>query len=1023
MLSNIWGHAAMTATMKTLLVLSTLMLAFVANAQVHPDRRWRTLSMEHFELIYDAENQRLAEIYAERLKSMTLPFVDGWMTIPPKTVLVLNDRTDLTNGYATFLPYPLVMIFPVVPGPMESIGEYHDWAWEISAHEYVHILEFSQRRGLVWGLSYIFGSIMTPNALLPRWSLEGAAVEAETRFSKGGRLRSKMQAGTLRALQLAGRLESLRQAEINEFAIPTYPFGARPYLFGSLLWADWIHTYGDKATRELHHNTGGRIPYLLDGAFEPVFEGQGPVELFYKTKNKMVNAAQAEIETLAATPLTAGTKVDPEMFESLSPSMSPDGLKLAYIAKNAALRRRVQVLVRPTAETAFDPSHRIQWFGREFDQSMPSGSPIPRASGDLVGDVSRARHGDDGNDHGGGDDDSPGGNINRISWHPGSNSFIFDQVLERNRFQEMSDIWSFDLGSGKATRITTEARAREPAYSPDASKIALVQIVPGRTDLAIYEIGSKILKQVYESPTQGRVSFPVWLDQNTVLFSVRSEGREQVLRLNILTGTTEKVLAEWLDPQFLSVEKNQLLFTSTKNGVRNLYRADLNLQNVRPVTHSASHVLGSTYDAHLKRYYYTEITDESFQLKSIPDTEVTRLPATLPVVGSYWGDQFKGYELPFMTGVSADSSAVAAGAKPAPGLLTASSEEYSAWPYMYPRYWLPFVAWDDRGTYLTIQTSANDPLGKHRYSVQGTYDSAIKRGSYIFGYQNQSYWPLISLTSYDYSLQLATPGEYSRAQLNQLIVSWELEHYSPDWFVGVGANTGSREKFGLSSRRVSPLLSTTYRNAFQNGNQISPEFGWLGSLQLSAPRDLDANRTFAVAEASGAYYFSKWLPKRHAIMIKGQARTSDELLQVEYMEQSVAYASTTNTPFAEYLNRGYPSGTFLGRNIVGTTLEYRFPVGRLDAGPDGLPIYVHRWHGAIVADGIFVDGFVYNYKAKPETYFRTDSPRGFWSYGAELRFDMNVGFHIPLTMGVGVYAPADTRFVEGGPRLGTFLVL
>lgn len=1016
------------------------LLCFPALAQVHPDKVWKVLNVDRFELIYDAENQPLAELYAERLKVMASPLQDYWQVFPQKTVFVLNDRTDLTNGYATYLPYPLIMIFPVVPGPTDTIGEYNDWAWEIGIHEYTHILEFSQRRGVVWGLSYIFGSIMTPNALLPRWWLEGAAVEAETRFSKAGRLRSKMQAGVLRSLAESGRLDSLRLAEINEFTIPTWPYGSRPYLFGSLLWSDWVNSEGPKAVKDTHYFTGGRLPYFLDGALEPVFGGKGQVELFDLTKQKMITNAKAEIQQLSQVPLTRGQIIDPEMIESLSPAVSPDGLKLAYISKDETLRRRVQILVRPNSSVPFDPSHRIQWFGKEFDQNLPSGSPLPQ-----VYDFAKSGHSDD--------DSPPGGNITRISWHPDSKSFVFDQVLKKNRFREMSDLWSFDLVKGKATRLTTAARAREASYSPDGFRIAYVQIQAGRAHLAVFDTRSQQSARVFESSAQGRVSFPCWLDNDTLAFSARDQGREKILRLNLKTRAVDQVLDGWKDPQFLSVEKNQILFTSTQNGVRNLYSSRLDFTNARPITHSTSHIMASSYDEAVKRYYYTEIDDQGLQLKALYETEVQNLPRALPVVGDAWGDSYPDYEMPvFASTPVAVATAEGPSPKPAvptlkveaaspavlekalvsettsttqiPLVLTTEARDYSALGYLWPRYWLPFVSWDDRGTLLSISTSGTDPLQKHAYTVQGVYDSAIKRGSYIFSYANQSFWPLLNLTSYDYSLQLATPGTYARALATQVMASWEVESVSPDWFVGLGLGSGSREKFGSISRRILPFLSTTYRSAFQSGNQISPESGWLGSLMLSAPRDLDLERNFAVTEASGTLYWSRWLPKRHVVMMKAQMRMSDELIdQVENMEQSVSLQSNNDTPFAEYLNRGYPSGAFLARNILGTSIEYRLPLSRLEKGSDGVPLYVHRWHGAVVADGTYFDGYAFDFKSSAGNYHRIEGGRVFWSAGIEARFDVNIGYHIPLTFGIGMYAPLDSRFTEEGARFGTFLML
>lgn len=961
-----------------------------ARAQVLPSKEWKSLSVGSFELIYDAGNQALAELYAQRLRHLTEPMAQDWVHFPRRTIFVLNDRTDLTNGYATFLPYSLIMIYPVLPGPMESIGEFNDWAWEISVHEYTHILEFEQRRGLVWGLSYVFGSIMTPNTLLPRWWLEGAAVEAETRYSRAGRLRSKMQAGILRSLVVGAHWPELKLPEINEVNIPTWPYGSRPYLYGSYLWSDWVAEKGPAAVRDPHYAMGGRVPYMLAGALEPTFDGKDQVALFSETKSNLTTRATQELTTLQGVPVTEGALVDPDMVESLSPAVSPDGLKLAYIGKNETLRRRIQVLIRPRTELPFDPSHRIQWFGREYELGTPGGSPLPR-----------------GHD---GDDGPPGGNINRISWHPSSRSFVFDQLAEKNRFQEISDLWSFDLQLGKATRLTRDARAREPSYSPDGRQIAFVQLDAGRTHLAVYNADSGEIRRVFEAPLQARVSFPSWLNNEVLLFSLRENGSEKVQRLDLSSGERSQILAEWADPQFLSIEKNRILFTSTQNGVRNLYSSSLALNEVVPVTHSISHVMTSSYDESTRKFYYTEITAQGLQLKSLDTDATTRLPPNLPKLTSFWETRY------------ANSPGVPVTFNGKDSLLTAESRDYSPWGYLWPRYWIPLVTWDDLGTYLTISTSGSDPLQKHLYSITASYDSAIQRASYVLGYSNQVFWPRLSFTAYDYSQQLATTQSFSRTQLVQGLASWEIASISPDLFVGVGANTSTRERFGRESRRSGPVVAGNYQQAFQSGNQISPENGWLASWQFSAPRDERWNRTFYTTEASATVFLSRWLPERHALMLKAQGRYTDEVLQVETMEQSLSLKTLSNSPFPEYLNRGYPAGTFLGRNILSNTLEYRFPIRRFDTGGNYVPYFLYRVHGALIADGIFVDGYAYDFKDL-SGYYRVEGEKAFWSAGAEARFDMSLGFHIPLTTAIGLYWPMDGRFVQSGPRLGLSILL
>lgn len=977
-------------------VTAAILASSQTGAQVLPAKSWLTRELPGFTLIYDAQNQPLADLYAERLSKLQGKMSTAWSWQPEKTVVVINDRTDITNGYATFLPYPLIMIFPVVPGPMETIGEYKDWAWEITTHEYTHILEFEQRRGVVWGLSYVFGTIMTPNALLPTWSLEGAAVESETRLSNAGRLRSKMQAGILRALEAEGVLGELRQAEINETAIPTWPYGSRPYLYGSILWSDWVADKDPSLLGKLHQRTGGRVPYMLEGAYQPEFSGKGPVQLFEESKADLRLRLQNEISALKSIPPSEGQVIDPEMLESFSPAISPDGLKLAYIAKGENLRRRIQVLVRPNHQVAFDPSHRIQWFGKEFDQSLPSGSPLPRLHEDAP----------------------PGGNINRISWAQDSQSFIFDQVSERNRFEEVSDLWNFNLINGKAERLSDRLRAREATYSVDGKKVAYVEITAGATHLSLFDPAKKTSERVFTATPQGRVSFPSWISDQEIAFSLREQGKETACLLDLREKKCQPILAGWNDPQFLSRDGDRLLFTATNNGVRNLYAAPLsalrsNPVPARPLTHSLSHVLSSTSDLHLHKIYYTEMTAQALKLKQLDWGKSESLPAQLPVVQNSMETRYPTTPaLDIATSPDAPEKAESAPGQP-----------YSPWPYLRPYYWLPMIAWDSTGTYASLTTSGVDPLKKHSYGISANYNSAIRRGSYSFSYSNQVWWPELTLSSYDYSLQLANLQEFSRYQSTSLTAAWEVESVSPDWYLGVGLSSGQKEKFGVESQRQGVQLMTTYQNATQSGYQISPERGWGGTLNLFGVQDKVRSRNVSIVEGSFNTFWSKWLPRHHVLMLKAQGRYSDEPLSIEQMEQSVSSQSTNSTPIAEYLNRGYPTGTFLGRNILGTTLEYRFPLSRLDMGWDGWAFYLHRWHGALVADALWVDGLVYDYVNHPYAYVRTNEGKPFSTVGAELRFDLNLGYHIPLKYGIGAYWPTDTRFVPSGALIGSYILL
>lgn len=1002
-----------------------------AQAQVDPQIAWKQTRIGNFTLIFDAEQHEIAKIYAARLQKMETELSPFWPLKPKLTTVVLNDRTDLTNGYATFLPYPLIMLYPVLPTSNDTIGEFDDWAWELLVHEYVHILSFEQRRGVPWGLSWIFGSIITPNSLLPRWVLEGAAVDAETRYSNAGRLRSHLQAGVLRGLSQAHLLNNYDYNQINETNIPSWPYGSRPYLFGSLIWSQLIHDSKDpKAPGDFHLRTGGRLPYLIQSQFEDQFANQNQSQIFEKTLQETRDEITRQKKDLLTVPITEAAVVDPQALESLAPAISPDGLKLAYISKNQTLKRRIQILVRGKIDEPFGPQHRRKQFGKDEDlSSAGSGSPIPRGhasgmsrghasgvSGGHASGVSGGRASDmlDGEASEMSSDAPPGGNINRLDWSPDSTQLVYDQVHEKNRFREYMNLWIYDLKKGKPEQLMKTGRAREPAFSPDGKRIAFIQLDAGRTHLAVFDLETKTQQVIVPGQGQSRASLPVWISESEILYSDRQDGTEKAFIKNLKTGELRQVLEKLKDPLAFAIHRPtaKIQFTSTQNGVRNLYETDLSFKEIKPVSHVFTHLTNGVWDEGSSRYLATLVDSKGFQLVQFPATEKQRLPAELPKTAPFWQNRY-----PVSIGPSQQPE------KPS-AQIELETNDYSPWGYLWPRYWLPFISFGPDGFLGLVSTSGQDPLGKHSYSFSGIYDSAIKKGSLLASYNNQSFYPILNVTYLDIYSRLADLSLISRNRAGQVSASWEIESVSPDWFVSVGYTGIQREKFGSASEQQGPFLGMAYSNTSKSGDQISPEAGVTSQIVLSTKQEKLTARKNNSAEGSLIYYFSKWLPERHAIMSKFSGRYTDEPLRPDSLESSVSDLTTSVTLAGSYLVRGFPTGSFLGRNVANLNLEYRFPLGRMDWAPDRYPFYMHRWHGAVAFDGILFDGFAYNSKDKNNLFFeKVEWGKGFGSAGLELRFEANVGYHLPITLAWGVYWPLSSSIRGSEPYWGLGLQL
>ena len=105
--------------------------------------------------------------------------------------------------------------------------------------------------------------------------------------------------------------------------------------------------------------------------------------------------------------------------------------------------------------------------------------------------------------------------------------------------------------------------------------------------------------------------------------------------------------------------------------------------------------------------------------------------------------------------------------------------------------------------------------------------------------------------------------------------------------------------------------------------------------------------------------------------------------------------------------RGYGNGTFLGRNMYIATAEYRFPLSYRYSGWGTTPFFVQRWHADIFTDAITLDGLSWDRETK--RYGREQVGTFFFGSGAEVKADMTVGYHFPVTLILGLYYGHDQR--------------
>ncbi len=182
----------MSPLFRRLVSLAALWFASVAlGATYDPQLTWRTIVTEHFRIHFHQGEEQLAEEFSLMVEDVFDTMTEEMKWIPKgKTEVVLVDRTDSANGYASVVPYKKIVIYVTAPQENSTLSLYEDWSEAIFTHELTHILHMDTNHGLIRATRAVVGSIVSTNDLSPWWLVEGLATFQETRQSAGGRGRS-----------------------------------------------------------------------------------------------------------------------------------------------------------------------------------------------------------------------------------------------------------------------------------------------------------------------------------------------------------------------------------------------------------------------------------------------------------------------------------------------------------------------------------------------------------------------------------------------------------------------------------------------------------------------------------------------------------------------------------------------------------------------------------------------------------------------------------------------------------------
>ena len=932
-----------------------------------PLTHWETLETDHFRIVFDSRHYQLANRYArfaEQAFAVTTPVFKIW---PEKTVIFIDDSTDIANGAASGVPYPLINARPVLPSALETVGDYGNWGLELLTHEYTHILTFEPATGWIRPFRTVFGTIIRPNMWLPTWYLEGLAVEMETRYSTHGRLRSANFLSIPRALVEENQLEKEDIARINEVSLPDWPRGARPYLMGSLLWNEMVRLGGEKVIGDLNLSYSRRLPFLINGPPESLL-GLNYAQLLAQVYKRTTERARTQLAPIAAAGPERYRKVKSPGYFSFGPRVSPDGNTLVWIGKTHNFESIVIQADRDVAKPEADAMSFVDRPGRILFDGIA---------------------------------------INRLSWLPDSTGFIYDSNHNSARYYDYSDLWRYDLKRKKSHQITRGLRSREPAVRADSKFIVFVQNYPGGNRLASIDMDGGHYTSLYSPEMQIRLENPEFLSPDEIIFSEKSEAGVETfkrLKLAVTDGRLDvaeapvELLASFKPVHFPRLTSKGLLFVSDRTGVANLYLANAALTDAKAVSNTSTQTVTGEIDPVTGELYYGRLTASGADLVSASEKDWKNSPIP-PQVAGLIEDDWPHFAVPELE------------VKP-------RRTSYNPFGYLLPRYWMPYGFYVPGGVYISASTSAADPAERHAYSLAVSYDTLTKRPSVFGQYMNHTSPVQLLFTGADLNEYIYSADFTRHSTQAGLIGTTFIPGMSQYWRLGAGWQYLQSQVENRVSVRNGPKATLSYSHVTQTGLEISPERG--GSFSLTQTHYLQSlgNTHYDQTDILGAFYFSKWFPDRHVLALSVSASIAPRLDDLNLGQTTIGGSYQTNLVSTGLLMRGYNSGVFLGRSLVTTTAEYRFPISYAYRGFGTLPFFLSRWHGALFVDSVTLDGAFYD--ASIPGYRAAKLGKFFIGTGGEVRADTTLFYRYPVQFIGGLYYGTDRRANPGGllPYIG-----
>jgi Tol biopolymer transport system component len=761
----------------------------------------------------------------------------------------------------------------------------------------------------------MFGRIVMPNALAPAWLDEGYAVYNETRFTDFGRLRSAEYHMMARAAADSGRL--LPVDRCGTYELQLYPGGNASYLHGSWLHADVVARSDSGIWDRYNRSRSAGFPFFENLHARRTL-GRSIYRAWDETRADLVAGATATAARVRQNPMTQLRQLTHEGFSTGSPLWSRYGSRVYYISRTGREYPAIKMLDTATGRTTV--LHR-----------------------GIVED--------------------------NLTLSPDGRSLAFAELRLAGNYYEHTEIFAFDLTSGRVRQLTHGQRARDPDFASDTSLLVFVSNGSGQNDLKLLDLKTGRESRLTETEDHTAYHGPRFSPSgNWIAVGVsRPGGYADIELVDRRTGWTIPVThdrANDLSPSWSKTGKF-LYFVSDRTGIFNLYAYQLATGKTFQVTSVQYGVFEPAISPDNRRIAVTSYSASGY------DISVTDLRS------ADWQPAPEFTEaLPEKTAETGDSPSerLARGTVP----VSAQLYYYNSFPGLLPAFWLPWVAEQELGLF----TLGWDALQFHQYQLAAGYRFGPSSPFLSAAYTLRRYRPVISaladldLRRQEGSINLELPFLATRHS------SWLDFGLTALRDMTESSDDSDRVPSGVSTHAD---MDWTYSNAHQYRFDVAPVEGRVIGLHTDAQsRSLSSERDLARVLGYWIEYLGN-PPQTWSLRSKLVLGTA--------FEEAAASAFALDDEPGLLGMRGYSEESEPARSVLAAGLQFRTPLWWVERGIGTGPLFLQNINAAAFADA----GLTSDWPAGQQTADST-LHNARLGVGAELRADVIVSHLLPVSI-------------------------